>query len=28
LHYLKGIISYEIHYAGYPRVLEDYSDSS
>ena len=24
LRYLKGIMSYGIHFAGYPRVLEDY----
>ena len=28
MHYLKGTISYEIHYARYPRVLEGYSDSN
>jgi hypothetical protein len=28
LHYLKGIVSYGIHYSGYPRVLEGYSDSN
>jgi hypothetical protein len=27
LRYLKGTPSYEIHYYGYPRVLEGYSDS-
>ncbi len=28
MHYLKGTASYGIHYTGYPRVLEDYSDSN
>jgi hypothetical protein len=28
LRYLKGTVSYEIHYSGYPRVLEGYSDSN
>ena len=28
MHYLKGIMYYEIHYTGYPRVLEGYSDSN
>jgi hypothetical protein len=28
LRYLKGTASYEIHYSGYPRVLEEYSDSN
>ena len=28
MHYLKGTTSYGIHYAGYPRVLEGYSDSN
>jgi hypothetical protein len=26
--YLKGTMSYGIHYAGYPKVLEGYSDSN
>jgi hypothetical protein len=26
--YLKGTMNYEIHYTGYPRVLEGYSDSN
>jgi hypothetical protein len=26
MHYLKGTMSYQIHYTRYPRVLEDYSD--
>jgi hypothetical protein len=26
--YLKGTTSYGIHYSGYPRVLEGYSDSN
>ena len=26
--YLKGTMDYEIHYTGYPRVLEGYSDSN
>jgi hypothetical protein len=28
LRYLKGTTSYGIHYSGYPRVLEGYSDSN
>jgi hypothetical protein len=28
MHYLKGTMSYEIHYLGYPGVLEGYSDSN
>jgi hypothetical protein len=28
MRYLKGTTSYEIHYAGYPKVLEGYSDSN
>ena len=28
MRYLKGTVSYEIHYSGYPRVLEGYSDSN
>jgi hypothetical protein len=28
MHYLKGTMSYGIHYTGYPRVLEGYSDSN
>ena len=28
MHYLKGTTSYGIHYTGYPRVLEGYSDSN
>jgi hypothetical protein len=28
MHYLKGTMSYGIHYAGYPKVLEGYSDSN
>jgi hypothetical protein len=28
LHYLKGTASYGVHYSGYPRVLEGYSDSN
>ena len=28
MHYLKGTSSYGIHYTGYPRVLEGYSDSN
>jgi hypothetical protein len=26
--YLKGTMSYGIHYAGYPRVLEGYCDAN
>ena len=26
--YIKGTMDYEIHYTGYPRVLEGYSDSN
>jgi hypothetical protein len=26
--YLKGTVDYAIHYTGYPRVLEGYSDSN
>jgi hypothetical protein len=25
---LKGTMSYDIHYIGYPRVLEDYCDAN
>ncbi len=28
MRYLKGTVSYGIHYAGYPIVLEGYSDSN
>jgi hypothetical protein len=28
LHYLKGTMSYDIHYTGYPGVLEGYSNSN
>jgi len=28
LRYLKGTMSYGIHYIGYPRVLEGHSDSN
>ena len=28
IRYLKGIMSYVIHYTEYPRVLEGYSDSN
>jgi hypothetical protein len=28
MRYLKGTTSYEIYYAGYPKVLEGYSDSN
>src|SRR3954465_13673688 len=28
MRYLKGTASYVIHYTGYPRVLEGYSDSN
>ena len=28
MRYLKGTVSYGIHYAGYPRILEGYSDSN
>ena len=28
LRYLKGTISFEIHYSGHPAVLEGYSDSN
>jgi hypothetical protein len=28
MHYLKGTMSYGIHYSGYPGVLEGYSDSN
>ena len=28
VHYLKGTMDYGIHYIGYPRVLEGYSDSN
>ena len=27
MHYLKGTTSYGIHYSGYPKVLEGYSNS-
>ena len=28
MRYLKGKMNYGIHYIGYPRVLEGYSDSN
>jgi len=28
LRYLKGIMSYDIHYTGHPRVLEGYCDAN
>ena len=28
MRYLKGTMDYDIHYTGYPRVLEGYSDSN
>ncbi len=28
MRYLKGTMSYRIHYTGYPKVLEGYSDSN
>ena len=28
LRYLKGTMSYDIHYTGYPRVLEGYCDAN
>ena len=28
VHYLKGTMDYGIHYTGYPRTLEGYSDSN
>jgi len=28
MRYLKGTTSYGIHYSGYPKVLEGYSDSN
>ena len=28
MRYLKGTMNYGIHYTGYPRVLEEYSDSN
>jgi hypothetical protein len=28
LRYLKGTMSYEIHYSGHPAVLEGYSDAN
>ena len=28
MRYLKGTMNYRIHYTGYPRVLEGYSDSN
>ena len=28
IRYLKGTMSYGIHYSGYPKVLEGYSDSN
>lgn len=28
MHYLKGTASYGLHYTGYPRVLEGYSDAN
>jgi hypothetical protein len=28
LRYLKGTMSYDIHYTGYPRVLEGYYDAN
>jgi hypothetical protein len=27
-YYLKGIVDYMIHYTGYPKVLEGYTDSN
>jgi hypothetical protein len=26
MHYLKGAVSYDIHYIGYPKVLDGYCD--
>ena len=28
MRYLKGIVSYEIHYTWYPKVLEGYCDAN
>jgi hypothetical protein len=28
LSYLKGTMSYEIHYTGYPRILDGYCDAN
>ena len=28
MHYLKGTMSYGIHYTGYPKVLESYFDAN
>jgi hypothetical protein len=28
MHYLVGTMDYEIHYSGYPTVLEGYSDAN
>jgi hypothetical protein len=28
LRYLKCTVSYGVHYSGYPRILEEYSDSN
>jgi hypothetical protein len=28
MHYLAGTMDYEIHYSGYPAVLEGYSDAN
>jgi hypothetical protein len=28
MHYLVGTIDYEIHYSGYPAVLEGYNDAN
>jgi hypothetical protein len=28
MHYLKGTVSYDIHYTGYPKVLEGYCDAN
>jgi hypothetical protein len=28
LHYLKGTMSYDIHYTGYPKVLEGFCDAN
>ena len=28
MRYLKGTMNYGIHYTGYPRVIEGYSDSN
>jgi hypothetical protein len=26
MHYLKDVVSYDIHYIGYPKVLDGYCD--